>query len=1452
MNGFLRENTHTCKSDNALQVVAIGANPSMYTHTCKSDNALQGFSAPELLDSPALKQAIFLALVTAVACFALFVAVLLSSAHAEEETSGTQPSSTFAEGTTNEEANYENIIILKPGESRDITGSYVKTTYIINEPGSYTISGQSTFAHVAIKCGDVNLYLADGLNISPNYQSVLADVNCPAIDIEDNGGTVNLISKPGAKIQFGSYRYAAAIQKDGLKTKLVFKTEDESKPGTINAKVSGSSCAAAIGAHFKDIRRFYTETGNMVFESGNIVAEGGRNAAGIGGAYNTILVKGITVTGSANIKAYGHHFGAGIGSGFGADEVDEINIEGGTIKAIGGNESGYGGAGIGYGGWEHGNVTRGTITISGGTITAQGGVRGAGIGGSATSCPDKILITGGTINAKAGMRGCGIGSGGEPLLNEAPDETTSENEEATLGDLNVYNEAEDEDAVAPITVTEEELKEINAHQECADDDLKASDVYDESEDESVNSRNVKSIEITGGDITATSGTESGSAGIGNSYRSDGTQSISIKGGIIRAYGKTKGTFGLGGGGKCVVQSSPKISIDISGGTIYAQGTGNTSDHSKKKYAIGTSGGYGLDPSRMLKVTITGGSLVYDPDNNVGTMQVTPVNAQGYAVYPQRVRFAGLTDTAKASNRIDLSNVETQYVGTTDVYNMQGVTALSLADISGSGSEDVMFYPWLNKFGSFSWIQLTGDKGDVLYSNDLDTGNDKDLYPTTNITLDGSNQAGTNGSLVANYGFRATSVVEPVAPGYKVSFYTSGSKPTSTLIMDAGGVLVKNVEIDGQKITDDLGRWIYEGNLPSTVEPRSFTVYAQFEPIEYKIAYEVAKPAGCTSEVTGTLPSTVNAKGGDAYIIGDGGSLSLQGYKLTGWNTKADGSGTFYEDGSTQGNLTNEDGSTVTLYAQWEKLPYQISFDGGEGATGTMSPLDATIDAAVELPLCTFEREGYIFAGWTPGTSVGSIIEDGAAVINQCAKDEDGNYLYDDEGQLMGLTFKAVWINEAELNADACVVVTKDGQAVTGLSDGTSASKLFVMNADKSTSYVPFTEEVIEGKTVYTIKNSATQRLPEGEYSIWLDDVMTDQTLTIDGKSEICNISCSTVDVSFDQNIDYVQRTLINRANVLESNVFINGTQLTYTAEIDHPNSGYSFGSWEVCGVAPEFIEGTSATSNPTTIEVKGKMEMIAQSAPTEYFITFNANGAPDGSDISGSMLDQKCFCYLKSALSKNGYARIGYTFSGWNTKADGSGTFYENEQAIENLTTTAETVTLYAQWQPINYRVYFDSNFGEGNMDPMQLIYGQEYSLTKCAYTMENATFTGWNTERDGSGVAYTDGEAFSNLCSEEGAYVILYAQWEEHPTPTPTPTPDPDPDPDPDDPDNPDNPDNPDGSDSSDDSVDAEGETQGSSASASTGDFMGNIAFALGALAVVAIVVGASAVVLKRRRNQD
>lgn len=112
----------------------------------------------------------------------------------------------------------------------------------------------------------------------------------------------------------------------------------------------------------------------------------------------------LTIKGEGKLDVSSSGYCPGIGSeGIGGKHCGNIVIQGGTIRACGGEGS----AAIGSG-WTN---SCGDITLSGGTVTATGGESGAGIGsGSVASCGN-IIINGGTVMAEGGISGAGVGCG---------------------------------------------------------------------------------------------------------------------------------------------------------------------------------------------------------------------------------------------------------------------------------------------------------------------------------------------------------------------------------------------------------------------------------------------------------------------------------------------------------------------------------------------------------------------------------------------------------------------------------------------------------------------------------------------------------------------------------------------------------------------------------------------------------------------------------------------------------------------------------------------------------------------------------------------------------------------------------------------------------------------------------------------------------------------------------
>lgn len=118
--------------------------------------------------------------------------------------------------------------------------------------------------------------------------------------------------------------------------------------------------------------------------------------------------------------------------------------------------------------------------------------------------------------------------------------------------------------------------------------------------------------------------------------------------------------------------------------------------------------------------------------------------------------------------------------------------------------------------------------------------------------------------------------------------------------------------------------------------------------------------------------------------------------------------------------------------------------------------------------------------------------------------------------------------------------------------------------------------------------------------------------------------------------------------------------------------GYSFAGWYV-NVVDDNYENSPVYAPGYMYTVDGGMEIVIywidDSAQT-YELMYAGNGSP-------SNLTQKVEVGDKVVLPTSAnFERPGYTFSGWNTKADGTGAHYD---AGEEYTPSAD-VTLYAQW----------------------------------------------------------------------------------------------------------------------------------------------------------------------------
>jgi len=168
-----------------------------------------------------------------------------------------------------------------------------------------------------------------------------------------------------------------------------------------------------------------------------------------------------------------------------------------------------------------------------------------------------------------------------------------------------------------------------------------------------------------------------------------------------------------------------------------------------------------------------------------------------------------------------------------------------------------------------------------------------------------------------------------------------------------------------------------------------------------------------------------------------------------------------------------------------------------------------------------------------------------------------------------------------------------------------------------------------------------------------------------------------------------------------------------------------------------------------------------------YTVTYDGNGGDSGTAPADSTKYEAG--QLVTVPGNTGsLVKSGYSFVGWNTASNGTGTTYTQTQTF---TMGPANVTLYAKWtaNPV-YTVTYDGNGSDSGTVPVDSTsYEAGQTVTVSGNTgglvKSGNSFIGWNTAANGSGITYTQEQTFAMGT----ANVTLYARWTTNPTYTVT-----------------------------------------------------------------------------------
>ena len=207
-------------------------------------------------------------------------------------------------------------------------------------------------------------------------------------------------------------------------------------------------------------------------------------------------------------------------------------------------------------------------------------------------------------------------------------------------------------------------------------------------------------------------------------------------------------------------------------------------------------------------------------------------------------------------------------------------------------------------------------------------------------------------------------------------------------------------------------------------------------------------------------------------------------------------------------------------------------------------------------------------------------------------------------------------------------------------------------------------------------------------------------------------------------------------------------------------SGFTFIGWNTAADS----SGTSYGQGQTFTMGSSEVVLYARwSANPTFSVTYDGNGNDAGTTpVDSTRYEEGQMVTVVG--NTGGLSRAGYSFTGWNTKADGSGTTYAQ---LQNFVIAAADVTLYARWSANpTYTLSYDGNAYDGGSVPLDstryetgqsvVVAGNSGGLMRAGYS-----FVGWNTAADGSGNGYTVGQSMLMGAAD----VVLYAQWSANPT---------------------------------------------------------------------------------------
>lgn len=417
----------------------------------------------------------------------------------------------------------------------------------------------------------------------------------------------------------------------------------------------------------------------------------------------------------------------------------------------------------------------------------------------------------------------------------------------------------------------------------------------------------------------------------------------------------------------------------------------------------------------------------------------------------------------------------------------------------------------------------------------------------------------------------------------------------------------------------------------------FDLYAAWDPVEYTVAF-----------VNGTqmLSTRIEAVYGQSFRLpmADAQGIDVpEGYSFRGWSVASGSDVVYYRDGQeiTTG-LTGENGATVYLYAViLENESYTVTLPAsGEGYKVSYQGEALTSQREIEV----YENEDISFTvTLEDGYSADKMTVLANGIMLGATQLKENEYLYSMKNISADMD-----VNIYNVSRETFTIILNDG---TGYR---ISPKNTVVESMEDFSFTVTLLEGYETATPVVFVNGETLSGTKSDGGF---------TYTIPKVTEQPVISVS-VEPKPQYTVTFISNSGIYSISTVEEDMNV--------SQPDTPERyGYTFGGWYTdkdCTWPYDFQTG-----------VTGSVTLYAKWSADTYVVEYKKNTTDDVALPDEQIKAHDIVLQLRSDRP----VRTGYTFIGWNTRADGTGTSYG---AGSELTVNAN-ITLYAQWSVQTYSV---------------------------------------------------------------------------------------------------------------------------------------------------------------------